>query len=155
MGTMPGANAQISFPLSDRWSLVGELNVASGRECDGCDRRFNDFSVLGGVRANWWPTRRVSVSTQVLAGGLHSRGEGYSWSTTFANGRTVGGYEEAFTVNYVAVQPGAGATLMITPRIGIRLQTDLQVAIPDQDEFEGISVFPRTVVGTVIRLGPR
>ena len=49
---------------------------------------------------------------------------------TFANGRTVGGYEEAFTVNYVAVQPGAGVTLMITPRLGIRLQTDLQVAIP-------------------------
>lgn len=71
MGTMPGANAQIGFPLSDRWSLVGELNVASGRECDGCDRRFNDVSVLGGVRANWWPSRRVSVSTQVLAGGLH------------------------------------------------------------------------------------
>jgi hypothetical protein len=33
------------------------------------------------------------------------------------------------------------------------MQTDLQFAIPDQSEYEGLSIFPRVTVGAVVRLG--
>ena len=105
------------------------------------------------MRANWQPRRQVTLFTQILVGGLHSEAEGYAWETTFANNRVVRGYEEGFTVNYLALQPGVGATLMMNSRVGLRLQTDIQLAIPDQSEYEGYSVFPRTTVGAVVRLG--
>lgn len=62
-------------------------------------------------------------------------------------------YEEGETVDYVAIQPGVGFTVMVTPRVGLRMQTDLQFAIPDQSEYEGLSIFPRVTVGVVVRLG--
>ena len=43
----------------------------------------------------------------------------------------------------------------LTPRFGLRAQTDFQIAIPDQSKWEGISIFRRVVVGGVIRLGGR
>ena len=153
MGTMNGGNAQVGLRLNDRWTLVGEVNAAKGRDCRDCDQLFKDVSALAGVRANWRPRRQVTLFTQILVGGLHSEAEGYAWETTFANNRVVRGYEEGFTVNYLAVQPGVGATIMMTPRVGLRLQTDIQLAIPDQSEYEGYSLFPRTTVGGVARLG--
>jgi hypothetical protein len=55
-------------------------------------------------------------------------------------------------VGYLALQPGGGVTVMATPRIGFRAQADAQLAISDQAEFEGFTVFPRVTVGAVIRL---
>ena len=153
MGTMNGGNAQVGGRLNDRWTLVGEVNLAKGRECRDCEHVFKDVSALAGVRAHWQPRPRLTLFTQMLVGGLHSRAEGYAWETTFANNRVVSGYEEGFTVNYLAMQPGVGATIMVNSRVGLRLQTDVQLAIPDQSEYEGYSVFPRTTVGAVIRLG--
>ena len=153
MVTMNGGNAQVGLRLNDRWTLVGEVNAAKGRDCRDCDQLFKDVSALAGVRANWQPRRQVTLFTQMLVGGLHSKAEGYAWETTFANNRVVRGYEEGFTVDYLALQPGVGATLMMNSRVGLRLQTDVQLAIPDQGEYEGYSVFPRTTVGAVVRLG--
>jgi hypothetical protein len=42
---------------------------------------------------------------------------------------------------------------MMTPRVGLRMQTDLQFAVPDQSEYEGMTVFPRVTIGAVFRLG--
>ena len=44
-------------------------------------------------------------------------------------------------------------TLNVTTRFGIRTTFDFQMAIPDQSEYEGFSIFPRAVVAGVIRLG--
>jgi opacity protein-like surface antigen len=153
MGTMQGANLQVAVPFGDSWSVIGELNIASGRDCRGCDPRFSDVSGLAGVRASWLGRRRITPFVQILAGGLHSKAEPYSWAVTFANDVRVGESAAGFTVNYLAFQPGAGITIRLTPRVGLRLQTDVQVAIPDQQEYEGLSVFPRTLVGAVVRLG--
>ena len=60
--------------------------------------------------------------------------------------------EENGKVNF-AIQPGVGFTVILTPRVGLRMQTDLQFAIPDQSEYEGLSIFPRVTVGAVVRLG--
>jgi hypothetical protein len=59
-------------------------------------------------------------------------------------------------VNYWALQPGGGVTMMLTPRVGLRAQADLQLAGTNSDLFEpgeGYSIFPRVAVGALIRLG--
>jgi hypothetical protein len=43
-------------------------------------------------------------------------------------------------------------TAMVSPRLGIRAQADILFAMPDQSKWEGVSIFPRVVVGAVIRL---
>ena len=44
-------------------------------------------------------------------------------------------------MTYFALQPGGGLDLKVTPRFGIRTQADFQAAIPDQNEWEGFSIF--------------
>jgi hypothetical protein len=61
--------------------------------------------------------------------------------------------EPELTIDYLALQPGGGVTMMLTPRLGFRAQADLQFGIPDQSEWEGISGFPRVTIGGVVRLG--
>jgi hypothetical protein len=92
----------------------------------------------------------VSPFWQVLAGGLRSVAEDYDVDYCCDFDRR---YQEGFTVNYLALQPGGGITVMVSPRFGIRSQADVQFAIPDQSQFEGMSMFPRVVAGGVIRLG--
>jgi hypothetical protein len=152
-GSMHGANVQVSAELSDRWSLVGELNASEGADCKGCTPKYRDIAGLGGVRFGWHPTPRVSPFWQVLAGALRSKAEGYSYDIVRLNGAVEQRYQEGYTVTYFALQPGGGIDLMVTPRFGIRTQADFQVAIPDQNEWEGFSIFPRVVTGVVIRVG--
>ena len=149
-GTMKGVNVQATFPLTEHWNLVGEFNRASGADCSGCDPEFRDTSILAGVRYSWHPTPRVSPFWQVLAGGLHSKADEYYEDYCCGLGRRL---QPGYTIDHFALQPGGGVTVMVTPRFGMRTQADLQVAIPDQSKWEGISIFPRVVVGGVIRLG--
>ena len=44
---------------------------------------------------------------------------------------------------------------MVTPRVGIRTQADLQLAIPNQSQYEGMTAFPRVTIGGVFRFGVR
>ena len=62
-------------------------------------------------------------------------------------------YEEGYTVYYFAIQPGGGVTVMLTPRVGIRTHVDLHIAVPNQAEYQGFSIFPRVLVGGVFRFG--
>ena len=48
---------------------------------------------------------------------------------------------------------GVGITAMMTPRLGIRAQADVQIAGSTDAYLQGTSIFPRTTVGAVIRLG--
>lgn len=149
-GSMQGGNVQMSVQMTRRWSLVGEFDGSYGRDCSGCDPDYRDLAGLGGVRFAWHPTVRFSPFWQVLAGGLHSTAGDYYVDYCCGLGRR---FQPGFTVNYLALQPGGGMTVMVTPRFGIRAQGDVQFAIPDQSQWEGIPIFPRVVVGAVIRLG--
>ena len=148
--SMHGANVQVSAPMTRRWSVVGEFAGAFGPDCAGCDPNYRDLAGLGGVRFAWHPTPRYSPFWQVLAGGLHSTALPYYVDYCCGLGPR---YQEKFTVNYFALQPGGGITAMVTPRFGIRAQADLQFAIPDQSQWEGMSIFGRVVAGAVIPLG--
>lgn len=85
-----------------------------------------------------------------MAGGLHSEAPEYYVDYCCNLGRRL---EPGYTINYLVIQPGGGVTYMVTPRFGMRAQADLQLAIPDQREWEGYALFPRVVAGGVIRLG--
>ena len=135
--------------LTPHVAVLFEVDRSTGADCGGCEPVYHDLGVLGGVRFNWLRDRRVTPSVQLLAGMLHSRSDPYYADLIFGPPY----YEESETVNYFAIQPGAGFTVMVTPRVGLRMQTDLQFAIPDQSEYEGFSIFPRVTVGAVVRLG--
>jgi len=105
--------------------------------------------VIGGVQRRWQSSPRVSPFWQVGVGALHSEG---TTDTVDFRGRPV---HDTFTVNYLALQPGAGLTVMMTPRVGMRAQLDLQIAVPDQSQWEGVSAFVRPSIGVVARLGSR
>jgi hypothetical protein len=147
-GTMHGVNGQVAVSLSRGWTLLGEVNSSRGHDPGDTTYTYRDLGVLGGARYTW-SRSRVSPFAQLLAGGLQSKGAGepcYIFS---------GCEHREYTVDYFAVQPGGGVLIMLTERYGIRAQADLQLAIPDQSKFEGMSLFPRVVVGAVVRLGRR
>lgn len=149
-GTMQGATFQVHAPLTPRFSVVGEVNRSRGRDCDDCGPVYNDTSVLAGVRVGAAKPRRVSAFGQVLVGGLHSVAGSYTDVYCCGIGpRTEPGY----TIDYLAVQPGGGFTVRLTPRVALQTQADLQFAVPDQQQWEGASVFPRMTVGATVRLG--
>ena len=100
-GSMHGASVQMSVPISRRWSVVGEFDWASGRDCAGCDPIFRDLAGLAGIRFAWRPTGRISPFWQVLAGGLHSTAEGYTAEYCCGLGLR---YQQGYTVNYFALQ---------------------------------------------------
>ena len=149
-GTMQGVNVQATFAMTEHWHLVGEINSASGEDCSGCEPTYTDTSILGGVRYAWHPTRKLSPFWQIMAGGLHSKASDYYTDYCCGLGRRL---ESGYTINYLAIQPGGGVTYMVTPRFGVRAQADFQLAIPDQSDWEGYSLFPRVVASGVIRLG--
>jgi hypothetical protein len=91
----------------------------------------------------------VSPFWQLGVGVLHSEG---TLDTIDFRGRPI---HDTFTMNYLAVQPGGGVTVMMTPRVGLRAQVDIQLAAPDQSQYEGASMFLRSSVGAVVRLGSR
>ena len=146
-GTMHGGFGQVSVDLGRHWSIFGQIDATRGRELGDETATFRDVAVLGGVRHRWQPTPRVSPFWQVSLGVLHSEG-----TADYVNilGRHV---HETFTVNYRAIQPGGGVTVMVTPRVGLRGQLDVLLAIPDQSRFEGGSAFVRPAIGGVVRFG--
>ena len=148
-GHMHGWSLQVSKDLTSRFAVLFEVDRSRGADCSGCEPIYRDLGVLGGVRYTWRRHSRFEPSWQVLAGMLHSTSEPYYAELIFGPPY----YEEGYTINYLALQPGAGFTVMMTPRVGLRMQTDLQFAIPDQSEYEGFSVFPRVTLGAVFRLG--
>ena len=150
MGTMHGGNAQVLLPLDHRFGLVGEFDMSKGRDCGDCDPLYRDKAGLGGVRVTWLGDRRISPFSQFLAGGLDSHADGYYEEYCCGLGRRL---RPALSVNYAALQPGGGVTVRVNRRLAIRAQTDIQFGIPNQAEFEGISIFPRAVAAAVIRLG--
>jgi hypothetical protein len=149
-GSMHGGNMQIAAELTRHWSLIGEVDLSQGRDCAGCDPVYRDLAGLGGVRARWFRDARVSPFGQVLVGTLHSVAGDYYADYCCGIGRRL---QNGYTVNYTAIQPGGGATIRVTPRIAIVAQADVQFAVPDQSQYEGMSIFPRIVTGDVIRLG--
>ena len=150
-GTMHGWSVDVSKAITPRVGAVLEVNRSIGADCSGCEPVYRDLSVLGGVRFSWLRDKRFSPSFQVLGGVLHSKSDPYYADLIFGPPS----YEESETVDYLALQPGGGFTVMVTPRVGFKMQTDLQFGIPDQSEYEGFSVFPRVTVGAVFRLGGR
>ena len=146
---MLGGSIQLTVPVAERWNIVGEFDVARGRDCSGCEPAYRDFAGLGGVRYVWRPSVRFTPFWQVLAGGLRSTASDYYADYCCGLERRL---QQGFTVDYFALQPGGGVTTMISPRLGIRAQADVLFAIPDQSKWEGVSIFPRVVVGAVIRL---
>ena len=85
----------------------------------------------------------------MLGGGLHSTAGDYMVDYCCGLGRRL---QKGYSVSYIALQPGVGMTFMMTPRFGLRVQGDAQFAIPDQSQFEGMSIFPRVTTGLVVRL---
>jgi hypothetical protein len=149
-GSMHGVDVQVSKPLTPRWSFVADFDRSVGPDCSGCEPTYRDFAGFGGVRQTWHPTTRTTPYWQLLVGGLHSTSDGYTVEPCCGLG---GRFQPGQTVNYFALQPGAGVTLMLSSRFGVRGEADWQIAIPDQSEFEGAMVRPRVVVGAVLRLG--
>jgi len=152
-GSRHGVIVQASMALTPRWSIVGEFDMSNGPDsgCSvGCGPNFRDIAGLGGFRFAWHPTVRFAPFWQILAGGLHSKAEDYYVDYCCGLGRRL---QPGFTVGYLALQPGGGVTAMVTPRFGLRAQAGLQLAIPDQSQWEGMSIFPRVAVSGVIRLG--
>lgn len=150
-GTLRGWSAQIGKDITPGLAILFEVDRSRGADCADCQPVYRDLGVLGGVRYSWRRRSRLVPSVQILGGVLHSKSEAYYADLIFAPPS----YEESYTVNYLAIQPGVGFTAMLTPRFGVRVQTDLQFGIPDQSEYEGISLFPRVTLGAVVRLGSR
>jgi hypothetical protein len=147
-GSMHGANAQLTAAVSDRVRVLGELNTSRGTDCALCEPKYRDTSWLAGARIAFLPARRFSPFAQFLIGGLQSTYDDYSVPLCcgLPNRR-----EPGATVSYLALQPGGGLTAMFTPRFGVQSQVDVQLATAER--YEGISIFPRVVVGGVVRLG--
>ena len=124
--SVQGWNVQLSAQRTRRWTLVGEF----GYERENPNRR--GWAGLGGGRFGRRLATRVSPFWQILVGGLHETGVGYRKET----------------INSLAVQPGGGMTLTVTPRFGVRIQADLRFGI--YGEVSGLS---RVVAGGVMRLG--
>lgn len=157
--SMDGWYANVSGKMTPHLSLVGQFDSSSGQDCETCRQTYHDMAGLGGVRLSWHPGLRVSPFFQVLAGALHSAVDGYYYETVTGYDPTSKqwifkqAYQAPYSIEYAAIQPGGGATVMITPRFGMRAQTDFQIAMPDSSKYEGISLFPRFMVGGVVRLG--
>jgi hypothetical protein len=147
-GTMHGANVQLAAHVSDRVRLVGEFNTSRGTDCDICQPEYRDKSWLAGARMAFLPTRKYSPFAQVLVGGLQSAYDDYSVPLCCGLPNRL---EKGATVSYLALQPGGGLTAMLTRRFGVQSQVDVQFATAER--FEGISIFPRVIVGGVVRLG--
>jgi hypothetical protein len=148
--SMNGMNVQLTSQMTRHLSFVGEIDWSRGPDRETLDPIYRDLAGLAGIRFGWQPTPRISPFLQVMAGGLHSTSEAYSYMSCscFRTGPVLI-YEPAYTTDYLAIQPGGGVTVMMTPRVGIRAQTDFQFAL----QSEWASIFPRTAVGAVIRLG--
>ena len=133
-----------------RFSVVGELDYAYGRKAGysayGTDNAWHDVNVLGGVRFGKQSQTRVRPFAQIL-GGLFRTDQDY---TSFFGSR----YR---TTTYdVAIQPGAGVDVMLSPRVGVKLGADLKI-LPNYDWIDqtaGTSMF-RITTGVVVRLGAR
>jgi hypothetical protein len=151
MGTMHGWSAEVSKTLTPHLAVLLEVDRSTGTDCAGCEPVYHDLGVLGGVRYSWLRGGRFTPSMQMLAGVLHSKSDPYYADLIFGPPYL----EEGETINYFALQPGVGFTVMLTPRVGVKMQTDLQFAIPDQSAYEGFSAFPRVTIGAVFRLGGR
>lgn len=121
-----GWSVQLSAQRTPRWTLVGEF----GYERENPDRR--GWAGLSGGRFVWRPATRVSPFWQILVGGLHETGVGYRKKT----------------MNSLAVQPGGGMTVTVTPRFGMRIQADLRFGL--SGEVSGLS---RVLAGGVMRFG--
>ena len=148
-GTMHGGFGQVTFDLGPRWSVFGQVDGSRGHDVGDDTTTFRDVGVIGGARRRWQPSPRVSPFWQVGVGALHSEG---ITDTVDIRGRPV---HDTFTVNYLVLQSGGGVTVMMTPRVGMRAQLDLQFGIPDQSQFEGVSAFVRPSIGVVMRFGSR
>jgi hypothetical protein len=141
-GSMHGTTIQVSRQLTARWTVVGEFDASHGPDPGEDDSTYTDFAALIGMRQQWRWGARFTPFWQLLGGGLFSNGEGRTCSCG-----------QAVSVTYLAVQPGVGITAMMTPRLGIRAQADVQIAASTDAYLQGTSIFPRTTVGAVIRLG--
>ncbi len=147
-GTMHGANVQLGAAVSDHVRIVGEFNASQGKDCAICDPEYRDRSWLVGPRAAFLPARKLSPFAQLLIGGLQSSYDDYAVPLCCGLPDRL---EKGATVSYLAIQPGGGLTAMLTPRFGLQSQADVQLASTDRNE--GLSIFPRIVVGAIVRLG--
>jgi hypothetical protein len=151
-GSMHGGTLQTSIEMAPGRSFVGEFNAAYGSYlCTACV----DYLHLGGLvgfRFASNRTARYSTFWQVLAGGLHERVDDYYVDYCCGLPSRL---QEGPTHGYFVFQPGIGMTAKVTSRFGIRAQADFQIAMPNGDNTEHPSPFPRAVVGAVIQLGKK
>ena len=153
-GSMHGWVVALSTERTNHWGLVAQVDRTTGADCGDCEPEFHDLAVLGGVRYSWHSTPRIIPFWHVLAGGLHSVAQPYSYECgCLFGGRPSRIEEPGYTVDYFALQPGGGVTMRLTPRFGVRATADLQWAIPDQSKWEGTTFFPRVAIAGVVRLG--
>lgn len=123
--SVQGWNVQFGAQRTRRWTLVGEFDA----EREHLNHR--GWAGLGGGRFGWRPAPRVSPFFQILAGGQFETGVG----------------DRQDTISSLAIQPGVGMTVRITPRLGVRIQSDLRFGL--SSDVSGLS---RIAVGGVFRL---
>ena len=150
-GQMHGGLVQIDRQSRGHIGYFAEFNVVSGPDCSRCQPKYRDLTAVGGIRINWRPGSRVTAYAQAGVGVLSSRASEYSYDQPLPGGRTVRVTDPAFTVNEFALQPGGGVTYMLSPRFGVRGQATLQFGVPDQSQWEGITLFQYIGGGAVFR----
>ena len=145
--SMNGWNVEIATAKSRRMSWVGVIDGARGRD-DGQspfgDRNtWRDLSAAGGIRWTGRWNERVIPYAQLLGGAFQTT-QTYRWKGSMQDANT----------KALLIQPGIGATVMLNPRMGVRLGVDMKV-LPNfdwVDEAAGQSM-SRVFLGGVVALG--
>lgn len=149
---MNGAQGQLVAQRTTHFALVGEFGASFGADCDTTRPRYRDFLFQGGARWSWNPGTKTSVFVHGMGGLLHSTAGRYT-SSYLSGGLRVPVNEPELTITYLAMTYGGGVTRMFTPRVGLWVQVDTLVGVPDQSEWEGVSMFGRATAGLTLAAG--
>jgi len=151
--SLHGGSLQVSAGISPKWSVVLDVDAAYRHTRAfyephvGGEYRDLHIAGLAGFRRVIGRRGRLSGFGQILAGGL--REKTFDICVNLGRGRPCRPAED-FSTRYFVVQPGLGATVMVTPRFGIRAQAD--IALTRTSEGYPMA-FVRAVAGGVIRFG--
>jgi len=154
--SLHGGSLQVSAGISPKWAVVLDVDAAYRHvrafyePYNGAEFRELHIAGLAGFRSAIGRRGRFSGHWQILAGSLQTKT--FDVCTSFRRDRPCRPEEDS-AAGYFVVQPGLGATVMATPRFGIRAQADLRIGGPDGRNYEYPFAFFRAVAGGVIRLG--
>lgn len=104
---MNGASAGAAFNLSSRFGAVADITFVYNGNVDSSGQSLLLTSYMFGPRYTWRNESRFSPFGEVMFGGAHASGLGYSGAT---------GPASAF-----AAAGGGGVDLKINPRVALRL----------------------------------